>query len=529
MRKIFLFFFIAFNAISAQKAKILFVRGDVTALPPKAIEAVSVKRGDVFPEQTSILTRDKSVVKIRFTDNSSINLGPNSKVVVSKLPKKEANIVNVLTGVIKSSVEKNSDKSSRTKLIVKTQSAVMGVRGTKFQASYSPKTNKTTLLTVEGEVAIAKVEKFDPNPLKEAKVDKVLDSNLKAVKVTPGKFSVTEEVISKPTEPTNISPDQFNAIANSMNSDVKASVVMNDSHDDKQADAQKDLKKDLIKYKAGGFVDFTTGKYIAPVKTAKLDKKTNTYSAPEKKVELLEDGNVKVKEIDRPSFWKKLLPAHTRVGLIFNPFSESVTVKDKDRGDAESSFYSKSAHMAGINLELIWNEKITTLLNLGGGKFEFNKEDLPFEEYGEGNFFIDLRFEYRLNELWTAIASLSSRTYRFPFEDLDPGFPRIRSEDREIDFLSLGAKRKLSYLPKHNLIWEGKIHFMGDKDVYLGRMDEENIESFGFETSLEASYNFFTSYFLRPNLWFEYSHHESDSKEFSRSRIGLKILLQKQF
>jgi hypothetical protein len=36
-----------------------------------------------------------------------MNLGPKSKVVVTKLPKKKPNMINLLTGAIKAEVNKN--------------------------------------------------------------------------------------------------------------------------------------------------------------------------------------------------------------------------------------------------------------------------------------------------------------------------------------------------------------------------------------------------------------------------------------
>ena len=211
---------------------------------------------------------------------------------------------------------------------------------------------------------------------------------------------------------------------------------MNDSRDDKDADELINLKRDLIKYKAGGYVDFETGEYIAPDKTAKLDKKTNTYEPP-KKVLVSQDGKVKKLKLDKkdngPSFWSKYLPEAYRVGLFYMPYSEKQNVENKETDD-ESSFYSESADFSGINVDLKWNDKIRTILNLGGGDFKLNREDLPLEEYGDGSFYIDLRLEYTLNKLWDLIGAFSVRSYRFAFEDLDPSNPRVRSEDKDLSF-----------------------------------------------------------------------------------------------
>lgn len=520
------------SAYAAQTAKVMFVRGDVSALLPNTKEAVIVNKDDLFPEDTSILTQSRSIVKIKFADGSIVNLGPKSKITVTKLPKREANIINVLTGVIKSSVNKKSNKLTKTKLVVKTQSAVMGVRGTKFQTSYSPKTNKTTLLTVEGEVAMAKVEKFSAKPESIKSIEKTLDTKSKTVMVTPGKVSVTDSKINKPTEPTNISPDQFNKVAKSLDSSATAQVVMNDKRDDKNSDSKVDLNNNLIKYKAGGYVDFNTGEYIEPVKTASLDKKTNTYTAPEDfKVD--ESGNV---QENKESFFKKLLPKTFRAGIFFAPYSERINVDNSNQNN-ESSFNSKIANNSGLALDFVWNDKVETTLRMGGGDFEIEDEDLPLETYGDnGNFILDLRLLYTFSNKWKGIVGLAERAFRFPYENQDVGNPRVTVEERDMQALVLGFNRKLSYFSNHNLSWDLLANFYGDKSLCVGKQTftagescEENVESIGLTTNLNAEYMFFNSYLFRPSVWFDYTKHSADTRDFTRSKLGLTLLIQKEF
>ena len=97
-------------AFAAQTAKVLVVKGKVTKLIPNTVEATSVKRGDLLPEDTSVLTGEKSFIRLRFSDKSTMNLGPNSKVVITKFPEKKANMVNLLTGMIKAEVKKKTKK-----------------------------------------------------------------------------------------------------------------------------------------------------------------------------------------------------------------------------------------------------------------------------------------------------------------------------------------------------------------------------------------------------------------------------------
>lgn len=531
MNLIMSLFVLSSALFAAQSAKVLFVKGEVTALLPNTMDAVNVMKGDLFPEATSILTKNRSVVRIKFSDDSTVNLGPNSKIVVSKLPKKEANIINVLTGVIKSSVNKNSNKTTKTKLVMRTQSAVMGVRGTKFQASYSPKTNKTTLLTVEGEVAMAKVEKFSPKPQTVASLDKVFDSEQKSVLVTPGKVSVTKADISKPTEPTNISPQQFDIVAKSLNSNATASVVMNDQSDDKNYDAKTDISRNLIKYKAGGYVDFTTGNYIEPDSTAKLDKKTNTYSAPKN---FTVDNNGSVKK-EKKSFIKKFLPEVFRLGFFFAPYSDRIKV-DNNSLDSNSSFNSKSAHYLGLNFDFVWNDKIRTILKVGGGGFELD-DDIVVDDYDDnnGNSITDLLFLYTFNEKWSGIIGYSNRYRLFPYEILDSTNPRVSYEDRDLSFLTLGVNKKLNFLEKHNLSLDVLLNIYEEINSCLGSFFpgsnscEESISSFGSTVNLNTSYRFLDSYSFKPTLWFDYIRSNADTRDYNTSRLGLTFLVEREF
>jgi hypothetical protein len=282
----------AFNAFATSGAKVTLVKGEVTALKPGAQSASGVKMGETYPEDTSILTGEKSVVRLKFADNSTINLGPNSKVVVSQMPQNKPNMINLLTGAIKAEVNKKSDKDTDNKMIVKTRSAVMGVRGTKFQAGFNPTNGNTSLVTVEGNVAMVKkpvelastrtadnVVQAAVSPEKELeKLDEVLKTSKEAVEVPAGRFSgVSEAVESAPTAPTKIAPVQYEALAKSMGSEKKAADVFTNKELEEAAKASADVAGAAPK--AGGFVDFESGLYVPPPKDAKIDKATGVYIA----------------------------------------------------------------------------------------------------------------------------------------------------------------------------------------------------------------------------------------------------------
>lgn len=304
----------SFNTFAGQTARVLMVRGDVTQLSPGAKEARKVKKGDTYNEDTSVLTGEKSVVRLKFADKSVMNLGPKSKVVVSKMPKKKPNMISLLTGSIKAEVEKKN--TGRTKMIVKTKSAVMGIRGTKFQAIYNAQNKNTSLVTVEGKVAMVKKEAVQEKLVKEEVVqkeaapDEMLDVDQapqeevvqkvvssdeeldaldeafdeasenasEVVEVDAGKFAGVQEAAAKPTVPVKIAPVQYEALAKSMGSDKKAEDVM------ETTDAKEEVKeleqladKGEVVQKPGGYVDFETGLYVPPSEDAKLNEDTGTF------------------------------------------------------------------------------------------------------------------------------------------------------------------------------------------------------------------------------------------------------------
>lgn len=285
------------QAISAQTAKVKMVRGKVTKLIPGQAKASRVKRGDILPEDTSLVTGSKSFVKVIFTDKSSMNIGPRSKVIINKMPKRKANMVNLLTGIIKAEVEKKSDKKTKTKMVVKTRTAVMGVRGTKFQSTYNPANKSTSLVTVEGKVAMIKVKKETVKIKKLPKgknitakptldkyddidqVDSLFEKSKEVVEVPAGRYSGVAEKISQPTVPVKIAPKQYNAIAKSMGSKKSANEVMKTTKSDPIPEGFENKVTGQVAPKAGGIIDFSTGIYVAPAAGAKLDRKTGTYES----------------------------------------------------------------------------------------------------------------------------------------------------------------------------------------------------------------------------------------------------------
>lgn len=204
------------NALAADNvAKVVIMRGMVKAKFLNGTIA-DVKTDQSLPEGVTLQTADKSFVKLLFIDKSQMNLGPNSQMVINAFPKKEAGIITLVKGQIRSQVTKdymeNEDKD-KSKLYIKTKTAAMGIRGTDFQVNYNPVNQNTALITFEGKVAMAHIgkdfrnERFNQNSL-----ERVVSSD-KAVMVTQGQISaVNLNVAERAMIPTKLGTKQIEAL-----------------------------------------------------------------------------------------------------------------------------------------------------------------------------------------------------------------------------------------------------------------------------------------------------------------------------
>ncbi|EQC48465.1 sigma factor regulatory protein, FecR/PupR family [Bacteriovorax sp. BSW11_IV] len=312
-------FFISINSNASISASVTKVRGSVTKLLPHSIVASDVKSGDKLPEDTSIVTGDRSFVKIIFNDNSQVSLGPNSKLVITELKKSEAGVISLLKGRLRSQVErKDNDKN---KLFIQTRTAALGVRGTDFQTIYNPENNVTNLLTFKGKVAMVKIDdKLQKELLSEQKdvkyleerdakgqlkihrekthvkasseqLDKILEDK-KVVEVEKGQFSGVSDSLERATEPVRISPVQFSALYQNAGlmdkgeqkiaaiKSTDATVALIDQAPQKApAEGFYDEKTGKLAPKAGGLIDLETGVYVPPTKEAAFDPKNKVYIA----------------------------------------------------------------------------------------------------------------------------------------------------------------------------------------------------------------------------------------------------------
>lgn len=209
--------FIAFNSFAAENvAKVVVMRGMVKA---KLLDGtvIDVKADQSIPEGAVVQTAEKSFVKLLFIDKSQMNLGPNSQMIINAFPKKEAGIITLVKGQIRSQVTKDymeMDDKSKSKLYIKTKTAAMGIRGTDFQVNFNPDNQNTSLITFEGKVAMAHIGKdIRENKFDQQNLESVVSSD-KAVFVTQGQVSaVNLNVGERAMVPTKLGTQQIEALS----------------------------------------------------------------------------------------------------------------------------------------------------------------------------------------------------------------------------------------------------------------------------------------------------------------------------
>jgi hypothetical protein len=311
------------------------VHGKVTQLRPGALSASKLSTGDKVYADTSIVTADKSFVRLKFEDSSLMSIGPASMAVVgsernrnTEKADNKSKVISLLKGKVRTMVTKEeklieSDKKTDPKFIVRTRTAAMGVRGTDFQAFYMPESHQTSLVTYDGNVSMAKVDENKIREMHQKKVAKevvvtkdnqveVVQSNEKVnldeaqltqsafdqanvVEVKAGQYSSSVERLNSVALPVKISPVQLQALkgnfdmvdsdqkkAQAMDSDKLAaidSVTVSQAETSTPPGGVLDVEKGLYAPKSGGFVDLNTGLYIAPGKDAEYDIKKGVFIA----------------------------------------------------------------------------------------------------------------------------------------------------------------------------------------------------------------------------------------------------------
>jgi len=278
----------------ANLAQITILKGTVTYLSVGMREAKTASLNQWLPKDTSLLTKDKSFVKLKYKNGTEVSLGPESKVLIDHQDDKNQEVIGLMLGKLKASV-RNIQKDETTKMIIKTKSAALGVRGTEFQTTYSPETKITSLLTFEGAVAMAKID-----PEKRAVEDtNKIEATLKdkSVLVKVGEYSGTSATVNTITEPVKIAPEQFTKLKlnqtlgateekidqkvfeKELIASQKEYVEANRKEENSKVDEKSGAETSALR--AGGYFDEKTGLYLPPPKTAEFDEKLKIFKTTE--------------------------------------------------------------------------------------------------------------------------------------------------------------------------------------------------------------------------------------------------------
>jgi hypothetical protein len=311
---LYLFILIASSAVHANEnfvAKVIIVKGHVSAKFQNG-DLIEVKQDQNISEETILTTSEKSFVKLSFIDKSQLNLGPNSQMVINVFPKDNPGIISLLKGQLRSKVTKdymNIEDKNKSKLFIKTQTAAMGVRGTDFQVNFNPLNLNSSLITFEGKVAMANIEKSDRlDHFDQVKLESIVSSE-KAVMVERGQISaVNLNITDRAMTPTLLAPTQVNALANNENGLAESGETnkkqfrnpiphgvdgtlfsnLNTTKDNipnistnNNSNGFFHAESGEYKLPAGSIVDLKTLNIIPPPANAVFDPNTKTFIVPE--------------------------------------------------------------------------------------------------------------------------------------------------------------------------------------------------------------------------------------------------------
>lgn len=199
---------------SQNAATVILLKGKVAKRTGQ--EPVWIKEGEKIEEGATISTSANGAAKLLLEDRSQINLGPNSSIQVeSKGGAGSPAMIEMIRGQVRTKVTTDlmeKTNSHKTKFILRTRSATMGVRGTDFQAVFNPDNQITSLVTFEGEVAMAKMDPGKEVGLIQPQQAEQLLTSDRVVHVVEGNFSSANPTMAEATIPTKLSPAQFESL-----------------------------------------------------------------------------------------------------------------------------------------------------------------------------------------------------------------------------------------------------------------------------------------------------------------------------
>lgn len=377
---VFLFLF-SFSAWANKVATVKLVRGQAKVVING--KEMLLKLDDWVEEGALIKTAEKSFVKLVFVDKSSMNVGPSSEMKIEQFNGKEAGVIDVVKGQIRSQVTKDYlqiQDPNKSKLFMKTKNAVMGVRGTDFMITTNGQNTATVLF--EGEVVFNGLPD-NASQVAHSQLDDIVD---RGVKVMPGEFSVVQADHPQPTIPSvmnvqqreilekNVNMESVDRAPSNTTPEVSKSVVPEGLSGEAVSNSSENLKSevasaetkvegptpasvpgsaeaeapkgdaagyvngDVIKPANGSFVHIESGTIIPPPAGSVLDPNTNSYIpapgngsvaadgsfVPPKGVEITNDGKILVMVVPEAGGAPKVVEVQKIVPVVA-PTTTSLT------------------------------------------------------------------------------------------------------------------------------------------------------------------------------------------------------------
>jgi len=135
------------------------VVGRVDVMRSGQLPAIPAKLGDGMQPKDVLRTKSASKARITFMDKSTLAIGPQSKIaiedyLVDPVQKKRNAVLQLFRGVAQVVVSKIY-KVEEPNFVVKTNTAIMGVRGTQFGVQILP--NSSTIMNFEGLLQVGNI------------------------------------------------------------------------------------------------------------------------------------------------------------------------------------------------------------------------------------------------------------------------------------------------------------------------------------------------------------------------------------
>ncbi len=154
-------FFMSIVALAEPMYGVLMVVKGAVRVRAANQQISEAKVGSRVQQGDAVITGADSRAKIVMSDRNVINVNPDTEIVIAKYEndagtgKKNVEL-NLLKGKVRNNVEQNYD-GEKNKFLIKTPTAVAGVRGTQFLVGFNPQTKMTSIVTFKGSVSLASI------------------------------------------------------------------------------------------------------------------------------------------------------------------------------------------------------------------------------------------------------------------------------------------------------------------------------------------------------------------------------------